>query len=107
MTSDVLSNMGSEEVVPHIDVFGSRTILWVVGNLNGTAVVLENTAMDLGLGVKDGKATLLHFLKNPNNSKASCKARDMPTYSALVVESAMMDCSWEAHRSGIPQWNRT
>ena len=47
MHSDVLSNMRAEEVKLHIDVFGSRTILRVVGNLNCTAVVLKDTTMHL------------------------------------------------------------
>ena len=47
MHSDVLSNMGREEVESLVDVFGSRLALGIVCNLQGTAIVLKDSAMNL------------------------------------------------------------
>ena len=41
MHSDVLSNMGPEEVESLVDVFGSRPALGIVCNLQGITIVFE------------------------------------------------------------------
>ena len=73
----------------HIDVLGAGRTLGDVSNLDDANVVLEDLERIQMTGRVPGRAC------------------DMPTCSASVVERAMMDCSWEAERIGIPQWNRT
>jgi hypothetical protein len=96
MHSDALVDVESGEMVSHIDVLGPGTIPWVVGNLNSTAVVLENPATDFDSCSVNRVAQFLHLLENPNNRKGVL-------YSDLVVERAMMDCSWDAQKRGIQQ----
>jgi len=70
MHCDVLSHMGPEEVVPHIDVLGPGTILRVVGNLDGATVVLENPAMNLGSSGGHWVAQMFHFLEDPDDGQS-------------------------------------
>jgi hypothetical protein len=73
MHSDVLVDVESGEMVSHIDVLGPGMILWVVGNLNSIAVVLENPAVDFGSCRVNRVAQFLHLLENPNNRKGVLK----------------------------------
>ena len=34
----------------------------------------------------------------------SCRDLDRPTYSASVEERAIIDCSWDDHKIGMPQY---
>ena len=61
MHSDVLSNMGPEEVDFLVDVFGSRLVLGIICNLQGTTIVLKDSAMNLCSSGVDGASKLPHF----------------------------------------------
>ena len=67
--SDVLADVGTEEMETLVDVLGARSVLGIVGNFNGTTVVLEHSAMDLSLGGVNNVALLLHFLQQPNDGQ--------------------------------------
>ena len=73
MHSDVLSNIKSEEMAALIDVSGSGTTLGMVGNLNGTTVVLENSAMNFCSGRVNSAPKLLYFFQQPDNRKSVLK----------------------------------
>ena len=65
--SDVFANVGAEEMEALIDVLGPGTILGIVGNLNGTTVVLKHSAMHCGRSVVNRVTQLLHLLQNPDH----------------------------------------
>ena len=58
-----------EEMKLLVDVFCPGTILGIVGNLNGSTVVLEYSAMDLCRSVDNRVSQLLHLLQNPHHRK--------------------------------------
>ena len=69
----MLANVGPEQVESLFDVFGLRLALGIVCNLQGTTIVLENSAVNLCSGGVDGAPKLLHFFWQPDNRKGVLK----------------------------------
>ena len=70
MHGNVLANVGPEEVESLVDVFGSRSTLGIVCNLQGATIVWEDSAMELCSGGVDGMPKLLGCLWQPDNRKS-------------------------------------
>jgi len=95
---DVLANVGSEEVEPLVNVFGARSVLGIVGNLQGSAVVLENPAVNSSFGRMDCVPHLLHFFKQPDDRKCVLEG----TGHANVLSFGGGECN-EGLELGCPQ----
>ena len=73
MHGNVLANVGPEEVVSLVDVFGSRSTVGIHCNLQDATIVWEDSAMDLCSSGVDGVPELLCCFWQPDNRKSVLK----------------------------------
>jgi hypothetical protein len=64
---EYLSHMFTKMMVTHIDVLGPRAKLGKPCQFKGTRVVFKNLAIHIGLGAKNLKVLLPHFLQKSHD----------------------------------------